>query len=60
MKGVVLTAIKVKTGQKCPQSRQYKPRGSNTEVTLVQGKTVPPTSSGVTSFVLVDKTKHKQ
>lgn len=52
--------IKVKTGQKCPQSGQYKPRGSNTEVTLVQGKTVPPTSSGVTSFVLVDKTKHKK
>ena len=53
-------AIKVKTGQKCPQSGQYKPRGSNTEVTLVQGKTVPPTSYGVTSFVLVDKTKHKK
>jgi len=48
-----------KTGQKAPVSGQYKPAGSKTEVTLIQGKTVPPTKNGATSFVLVDKTKHK-
>lgn len=49
----------VKTGQKAPVSGQYKPAGSNTEITLVQGKRVPPTSGGATTFTLVDKTKHK-
>lgn len=49
----------VKTGQKAPVSGQYKPAGSKTEVTLVQGKRVPPTSSGATKFTLVDQTKHK-
>lgn len=53
-------ATKVTTGQKCPQSGQYKPKGSKTEITLVQGKKVPPTSSGTTTFTLVDKTKHKK
>ena len=48
----------VKTGQKAPVSGQYKPAGK-TEVTLVQGKRVPPTSSGATKFTLVDQTKHK-
>ena len=51
--------IKVKTGEKCPQSGQYKIKDQNTEITLVKGKRVPPTSSGATSFTLVDKTKHK-
>lgn len=49
----------VKTGQKAPVSGQYKPVGSKTEITLVQGKTVPPTPSGATKFTLVDQTKHK-
>lgn len=53
-------ATKTKTGQKAPVSGQYKPAGGNTEVTLVKGKTVPPTSNGVTTFVLVDKTKHRK
>ena len=48
----------VKTGQKAPASGQYKPVGSNTEITMIKGKTVPPTSSGATKFILVDKTKH--
>ena len=51
-------ATKTKTGQKAPVSGQYKPVGSKTEVTLVKGKTVPPTPKGATTFVLVDKTKH--
>ena len=42
-------ATKTKTGQKAPVSGQYKPVGS---------KTVPPTSNGAATFVLVDKTKH--
>lgn len=49
----------VKTGQKAPISGQYKPIGSNNEITLVRGKTVPPSSNGVTKFTLVDKTRHK-
>lgn len=51
-------ATKVKTGQRAPVSGQYKPAGSRTEVTFVQGKRVPPTAAGATSFTLVDKTKH--
>lgn len=49
----------VTTGQKAPVSGQYKPAGSTTEVTLVEGKRVPPTPSGATKFTLVDQTKHK-
>lgn len=49
----------VKTGQKAPVSGQYRPTGSKTEVTFVQGKTVPPTTAGKTTFTLVDQTKHK-
>lgn len=51
---------KVKTGQIVPQSGQYKAVGSKTEVTFVQGKRVPPTSSGSTKFKLVDPTIHKK
>lgn len=50
----------VKTGNICKTSGQYRPVGSKTEVTLVQGKRVPPTNSGQTKFVLVDQTKHKK
>ncbi|MBD5390995.1 hypothetical protein HDR67_03215 [bacterium] len=50
----------VKTGSICPQSGQYRPKGVNTEITLVQGKRVPPAYNGATSFDLVDKTKHKK
>ena len=51
-------STKIKTGQKVPVSGQYRPTGSKTEITLVQGKRVPPTTTGVTTFTLVDKTKH--
>ena len=50
----------VKTGQIAPKSGQYRPFGSKTEVTLVQGKRVPPTPQGATKFTLVDPTKHKE
>ena len=50
----------VKTGEICKQSGQYKVVGSNTEITLVKDKKVPPTIGGKTEFVLVDKTKHKR
>lgn len=50
----------VRTGQKAPVSGQYKPVGSKTEVTFIQGKRVPPTPSGTTKFTLVDQTKHKE
>ena len=49
----------VKPGQKAPESGQYKtPNG--TEITLVKGKTVPPTGKPNQKYVLVDKTKHKK
>lgn len=51
---------KVKTGQIVPISGQYRPIGGYTEVTFVKGKRVPPTTSGATSFVMVDVTKHKR
>lgn len=50
----------VKTGQKAPVSGQYRPIGSKTEITLVEGKRVPPTASGTTKFTLVDTTKHAE
>ncbi len=49
---------RVKTGQIAPVSGQYRPRGSKTEITLVEGKRVPPTPEGATTFTLVDTTKH--
>lgn len=52
--------VKIKTGQKVPISGQYKPVGINTEVTLIKGKRVPPTLNGATTFILVDKTKHRK
>lgn len=51
-------ATKVKTGGIAPVSGQYRPSGKKTEVTFVAGKRVPPTSSGATTYTLVDKTKH--
>ena len=58
-KGDEKMAVKVKTGGIVPTSGQYRPTGKSTEVTFVQGKRVPPTHSGGTTFTLVDKTKHK-
>lgn len=52
-------SIKAKTGQKAPVSGQYTARGSKTEITMVEGKRVPPTKNGSSTFTLVDKTKHK-
>lgn len=50
---------KIKTGQIVTQSGQYRPVGSKTEVTFVEGKCVPPTHNGTTKFVMVYKTKHR-
>lgn len=52
--------VKVKTGQTAPVSGQYKPKGSNREVTMIKGKRVPPTPEGAAEFRLVDVTKHKR
>lgn len=54
----------IKPGQIVNESGQYKivgPRGgvSTTEVTLVENKPAPPTPKKNSTFVLVDKTKHK-
>jgi len=53
-----------KPGQIALTSGQYQivgPRGGKTgvEVTVVEGKPLPPTPKPGQSFVLVDKTKHK-
>ena len=50
----------VKTGQIIPVSGQYCSIGSKTEITLVEGKRVPPTDSGTTKFNLVNTTKHEE
>ncbi len=50
--------VKVKTGGTVPISGQYRPVGSRTEVTFVEGNRVPPTQNGAATFVLVDQTKH--
>lgn len=53
--------VKVKTGGTAPVSGQYKPTGGKTEITLVEGKRVPPNKgAGTQTYVLVDKTKHKK
>ena len=57
---IIMAKTTVKTGQIAPKSGQYLPIGSKTEVTLVEGKRVPPTPRGATKFMLVDPTKHKE
>ncbi len=54
-----MTKTIIKTGQTVPKSGQYRPQGSSTEFTFVEGKKVPPTTNGSTKFTLVDSTKHK-
>jgi len=54
----------LKPGQVTPTSGQYGvvgPKGgkTNTEVTAVEGKPLPPTPKPGQGYVLVDKTKHK-
>lgn len=49
-----------RTGEKTPESGQYRPSGGNTEITLSQGDRVPPNRFGVRQkFFLVDRTKHR-
>lgn len=51
---------KVKTGGITPKSGQYRPSGKKEEITLSKGDRVPPHGRKATTFVLVDKTKHKR
>jgi len=55
----VINLVKVKPGQKVPVSGQYQVIGGKDEITLVEGKIVPPNNSGEgkQEFKLVDKTK---
>ena len=56
----------IKPGETVSDSGQYQivgPRGGNTgesEVTLIKGKTAPPTPKPGQTFKLVDLTKHKR
>jgi hypothetical protein len=54
-----LKKVTTKTGEIVSVSGQYRPKGKKTEVTFVAGKRVPPTTSGSTTYTLIDKTKHK-
>jgi hypothetical protein len=54
----IMSKTTTKTGGIVPVSGQYKPIGSKTEVTFVQGNRVPPTPNGATKFTMVDQTKH--
>ena len=42
-KGGLIMAVTIKTGGIVPVSGQYRPNGSKTEYTFVQGKHIPPT-----------------
>lgn len=48
----------IKPGTPAPISGQAKVPGSKTEVTVVQGKPMPPTPKPGQGYVIVDKTKH--
>jgi len=52
--------ILTRTGQKAPVSGQYRPLGTELEITLSKGDRVPPYNRKAKTFVLVDKTKHKR
>ena len=54
----------LKPGTRAPASGQYKavgPRGGvgKKEITVVKGKTLPPTSTPGSRFKIVDRTKNK-
>ncbi len=49
-----------KVGHKCPASGQYVSIGNSTEITMIKNKVVPPSKNGSTTYVLVDKTKHRK
>jgi len=57
---------KYSPGSPTPKSGQYQeigPRGghvTDTEITSVEGKPLPPSSKPGNKYVLVDKTKHKR
>ena len=48
-----------KPGTPAPVSGQVKVPGSKVEVTVVQGKPMPPTPKSGQGFVYTDVTKHK-
>ena len=50
----------IHTGQKAPESGQYQPKGTKTEITLTKDERVPPYNGRAKNFVLVDRTKHKR
>jgi|GEM_PF-339402 len=53
--------ITIHTGEKVPESGEYRPSGSRYEVTFVKGKRVPPNNEGVRqSFTLVHKARHEK
>ncbi len=48
----------LKPGTPAPKSGQAKIPGSKVEVTVVQGKPMPPTPKPGQGYVIVDPTKH--
>jgi hypothetical protein len=49
-----------KPGTPAPVSGQVKVPGSKVEVTVVEGKSMPPTPKSKQGYVYVDVTKHKE
>lgn len=49
-----------KPGTKAPKSGQVRIPGSKVEVTVVEGKPMPPTPKSGQSYRYVDLTKHKK
>lgn len=49
-----------KPGTKAPKSGQVRIPGSKVEVTVVEGKPIPPTPKSGQSYRYVDLTKHKK
>ena len=51
---------KLNPGTPAPRSGQYKNLATDTEVTGVKGKPLPPTPGAGQGYRLVDPTKHKR
>jgi len=50
----------IKPGTPAPASGQVKVPGSKVEVTVIEGKPMPPTPKPGQGYVYVDPTKHKE
>lgn len=52
-------AKNVSTGHPAPASGQYRPKGGGPEVTMIKGKTAPPSQGKGVIYSLIDASKNK-